>query len=103
MRAVRVALNVEQFRSLVAGEEVTMPSDPGLGDTEVHIILSDVGFSAMYDALDYAQLPVEQRAAANHAKASGQESPAVQQARESADRVKKDTWTPHLHHTGDGR
>lgn len=56
---VRVALNEEQFRRLVGGEEV-VAENPPTGPT-VHLILSDIGEAAMFDALDDMHLSPEER------------------------------------------
>lgn len=56
---VKVALNAEQFRKLVCGEEVEIQNPPT--GPHVHVIIRDVGFTQMYASLDYAQLSPDDR------------------------------------------
>lgn len=54
-RPIRISLNEEHFRLLVAGGEVQLQLGCGLDDPPALLILSDIGFSVMLDAIDRAQ------------------------------------------------
>lgn len=50
--AIRVALNEEDFRNLVAGKVVTISSGRVVRGISVEIILSDIGWGRMYAAIE---------------------------------------------------
>jgi hypothetical protein len=63
MSEIRIALNEEQFRKLVAGEEVRVEghSIAGVWRAPVCIILSDIGFGRMLDAITTAGLAASEQ------------------------------------------